>query len=56
MKYNNSSRNILLPLLLALALLTGIIIGVFLPGANKTVQQHGFRARNDKINSILNII
>ncbi|HPA86471.1 MAG TPA: S41 family peptidase [Bacteroidales bacterium] len=56
MKYNNSSRNIILPLLLALALLTGIIIGFFLPGANKSVQQPGFRARTDKINSILNII
>lgn len=45
-----------MPLLLAVSLVTGILIGVYLPSKNKVSQQTGFRVRNDKINSILNII
>jgi len=56
MKYNNSNRTIFLPLLLAISLVTGILIGIYLPNKNQTRQQPGSRARNDKINSILNII
>jgi carboxyl-terminal processing protease len=56
MKYNNTSRSIILPLLLAASLVAGILIGVYLPSKSKISQQTGFRVRNDKINSILNII
>lgn len=56
MKYNNTTRNIILPLLLAVALVAGILIGVYLPGNNQSSPQPGFRVRNDKINSILNAI
>ena len=56
MKYNNTNRSIILPLLLAVALVAGILIGIYLPGKNSSPQQSGFRARNDKINSLLNII
>ncbi len=56
MKYNNSNRSVLLPLLLAAALVAGILIGVNLPRKTVIPQQSGFRARNDKLNSIINII
>jgi len=56
MKYNNTNRSVILPLLLAAALMAGILIGIYLPGKNNTPQQPVFRWRNDKINSILNII
>jgi carboxyl-terminal processing protease len=56
MKYNNTKRSVILPLLLAISLVSGILIGVYLPAKNKAPQQSGFRVRNDKINSILNII
>ena len=56
MKYNNSNRSVLLPLLLALSLTAGILIGNYLPKQNSSSQHSTFRARNDKINSILNII
>jgi carboxyl-terminal processing protease len=56
MKYNNSQRSVLLPLVIALSVVAGILIGIFLPGKQSSVQQQGFRLRNDKINSILNII
>lgn len=56
MKYNNTRQSIILPVVAALALAAGILIGTYLPGKNNSPQQAGFRARNDKINSILNII
>jgi carboxyl-terminal processing protease len=56
MKYNNSNRSILLPLLLALAITGGILIGIYLPRKNPVLQQSSLRARNDKLNTILNII
>lgn len=56
MKYNNTTRSVILPLLLAVSMVAGILIGVYLPSKNKVSQPTGFRVRNDKINSILNII
>ncbi len=56
MKYNNTTRSVILPVLLAVSLVAGILIGVYLPSKNKVSQQTGFRVRNDKINNILNII
>ncbi len=56
MKYNNSNRSAFLPFLLALAVVAGILIGKYLPGNNSNLPHSGIRARNDKINTILNII
>jgi carboxyl-terminal processing protease len=56
MKYNNTNRSVILPLLVAIALVVGILIGIYLPGRNSAPQQSAFRVRNDKLNSILNII
>jgi carboxyl-terminal processing protease len=56
MKYNNTTRSVLLPLLMAVSLVAGILIGVYLQGRNQSSPQPGFRVRNDKINSILNVI
>lgn len=56
MKYNNTRRDIILPLVAALALAAGIVIGIWLPDRNSAPQQTGFRVKSDKINSILNII
>ena len=43
MKYNNSSKSVLLPVLIALALATGILIGVYLPRKNPVSQQSSFQ-------------
>jgi len=56
MKYNNSGKSILLPIMLAVALVAGIMIGFYLPGKYKAPRQSAFRPGNDKLNSILNII
>jgi carboxyl-terminal processing protease len=56
MKYNNTNRIVILPLLLAVALIAGILIGIYLPGKSNASQQPVFRWKNEKINSILNII
>lgn len=45
-----------MPVLLALALTAGIIIGIYLPRKSSMPQISSIKARNDKINSILNII
>ncbi len=42
--------------MLAVALVTGIMIGFYLPGKYKAPRQSSFRSGNDKLNSILNII
>ena len=56
MRYNNTKRSIILPLLLGIALALGVLIGKFLPaGADQPVHS-SIRSRNDKINSILNIV
>jgi len=56
MNNNNSHRSIFLPLMLAISLVLGILIGVVLPRKNDTSQVPVLRPRNDKITSILNII
>jgi carboxyl-terminal processing protease len=56
MKYNNSNRSVLIPVLFSITLVAGILIGFYLPVRNKAPQQSAFRIRNDKINSVLNII
>ena len=56
MNYNNSKRNIFLPILLALAIATGIFIGKMLPAGTDLQYHSSIISRNDKINNILNII
>ncbi|MBK7709913.1 MAG: S41 family peptidase [Bacteroidales bacterium] len=56
MNYNNNKKSILLPVLLAVALAIGILIGKFLPAGDDLPQHSNIRSRNDKLNSILNII
>jgi carboxyl-terminal processing protease len=56
MNYNNSKRSIFLPVLLAITLAGGILLGLFLPRQSDIAQHASLRSRNDKINSILNII
>jgi carboxyl-terminal processing protease len=56
MNYSNNKRTIILPILLGAALATGILIGKFLPIAEDLPQHSSIRSRNDKLNSILNII
>jgi carboxyl-terminal processing protease len=56
MSNNNPKRAVLLPLFLALSLICGILIGVFLPAGNDIPQHSILKSRNDKLNSILNII
>jgi carboxyl-terminal processing protease len=56
MNYNNKKRSILLPILLGAALAIGVLIGKFLPVGADLPQHSNIRSRNDKLNSILNII
>ena len=56
MNYNNSKKSILLPLILALTLASGIFIGKFLPKQEGYPQHSSIRSRNDKLTTILNII
>jgi carboxyl-terminal processing protease len=56
MKYNNTGRSIILPLLLASALAGGIFIGRYLPANEDNLRHSSIRSRNDKINSVLNIV
>ena len=56
MKYNNSKRTVFLPLMLSIALASGIFIGLYLPKRETLPLHSNIRSRNDKLNSILNII
>jgi carboxyl-terminal processing protease len=56
MNYNNPKRSVFLPLILGVALAIGILIGKYIPAQNDVPQHSNIRSRNDKLNSILNII
>ncbi len=56
MKYNNSQRSILLPLILAASLAAGILIGMYLPDKNTGNTNTSIRARYDKLSNIVNLI
>jgi carboxyl-terminal processing protease len=56
MNYNNPKKSVFLPLMLGVALALGILIGKYLPGEKSSPQHSNIRSRNDKLNSILNII
>lgn len=56
MNYNNNKRSIFLPVMLGVALAIGVFIGKFLPVSDDRPQHSSIRSRNDKLNSILNIV
>ena len=56
MSNNNSKRTIFLPLLAAFILVTGILIGLYLPRQNDVPQRFGINQKSDKINMVLNRI
>lgn len=56
MNNNKTKWSIFLPLMLAIALVIGILIGIVLPQKSDPAQMPGMRPRNDKIGTILNII
>lgn len=56
MKYNNTTKAILLPVLLSVAVVVGILIGLYLPTERNMSQHPNIRSRNDKLNMILNIV
>lgn len=56
MNSNNSRRSIFLPVILSVTLIAGILIGIFLPHRNDTPANVTLRLRNNKIQSILDII
>src|SRR5512133_2522823 len=55
MNYNNSKKIVFLPLILGIAVAAGVMIGRFLP-SESDLQHSSIRSRNDKLNSIINII
>jgi carboxyl-terminal processing protease len=56
MNYNNPKRSVFLPVVLGLSLVIGILIGRYLPRQENSSQHSNLRPKNDKLNSILNII
>jgi len=56
MSNNKTKWSIFLPLMLAIALVLGILIGIVLPEKRDPSQLPGIRPRNDKLSTILNII
>ncbi len=56
MTYNNSKRSIILPIALGIAMAIGILIGKFMPGTDGSSAHSTASLRNDKLNSIINII
>jgi len=56
MNNNNSRKSILLPLLSALVLAAGVLIGISLPRKSDDHQHFGFNQKSDKLNSLLNRI
>jgi carboxyl-terminal processing protease len=56
MKYNNNKRIVFLPIMISLSLVTGMFIGFYLPWKNPNLHNTSIRSRNDKINSVINII
>jgi carboxyl-terminal processing protease len=56
MNYNNSKRSIYLPVLLAIAIAAGILIGRIMPSDPDLQHHSSIKSRTDKISNILNII
>ena len=56
MNYSNSKRSIFLPVMLGISLAIGVVIGRYLPVQDVLPKSSNIRSRNDKLNSILNIV
>ena len=56
MNYNNPKKTVGLPLFIALSLIIGILIGIYLPGKNIVPPGASIRLKNDKLSNILRII
>jgi len=56
MNYNNSKKAVFLPVMLGISLAIGVVIGRYLPGNVELPRNSNIRSRNDKLNSILNIV
>ena len=56
MNYNNSKKIVFLPIVLGIAVALGILIGRYLPSDPNYTPHSNIRSRNDKLNSIINII
>jgi carboxyl-terminal processing protease len=56
MKYNNSNKSILLPIVISLSLALGVLLGVYLPRKNAMPANASLWSRSDKLNSIMDII
>jgi carboxyl-terminal processing protease len=56
MNYNNSKKAIFLPAILGIAVALGVLLGRYLPANREDSPHSSIRSRNDKLNSILNII
>jgi len=56
MKYNNTLRNIFLPVIIAVAISLGLIAGLLLPGHRNGILQTSIKPRYDKFPTMLNII
>ena len=56
MNYNNSKRNVIIPLIIGVSIALGVIIGKYFPGEDTAPAHSNIRSRNDKLNSIMNII
>jgi len=56
MNYNNSKKAVFLPIMLGISLAIGVVIGRYQPGKDELPKNSSIRSRNDKLNSILNII
>ncbi len=56
MSNNNTRRNIFLPLILAVAMAAGIIIGLYIPGKSSVAEKSSIRIKSDKMSNILDVI
>lgn len=56
MKSNNSLRNILLPLVVAVSLVTGLLMGWYMPGKRTVHTLSGAAPATDKISTIMSVI
>jgi len=55
MKYNNSPRNIILPLVIAVSVIAGVLIGIWMPGRTSHPPL-SVKPRTDKISRVLNFV
>jgi carboxyl-terminal processing protease len=56
MNYNNPKRTFSLPIIIAISLLFGILIGIYLPGKKTAPPGAGIRLKTDKLQFILHAI